>query len=191
MIENQANKTALKGQKTPVIFNRDGDWQNLPDANENLLVIPDSLFDISPTMRNLNKLVYRIDRKQIGNNSGQKLKGAVYAPFPLGIWALVALDKGTIRKLVLERRQQYSKWHLFFLQLRLKNERRRLGSDVLSALVMRQLRQKLSVADYFQLNIGDWIDLTAKACLHTGHFSNSIFWLDSNTTTDELLAFTG
>lgn len=191
MIETHINKVALKGQKMPVIFNRDGGWQNLLDANENLLIVPDSLFDIPAIMRNLTKLVYRIERKQMGNSSGQMLKGAVYAPFPLGIWALVALDRGTIRKLVLERKQQYNEWRLFFLQLRLKNERRRLGSDVLSALVMRQLRQKLSVADYFQLNIGDWINLTAKACQHTDHFSNSIFWLDSNTTTDELLAFIG
>lgn len=183
----------------PAIFSRDGHLKTIAGDGEKSLLIPDSLFDVAPFRQTPRQLPYRIDRHLGGqiliqnavSHTLYRVSRTLYAPFPLGLWALFAMTAGQFDKLILDEKKQYNRLPMFLLQLGLKNERRRMGSDVFSPLIMRQLRQKLSIADYFLLDIGEWIRLVAKAPRLINTFSHSIFWLDSTTVPDKLCSFIG
>lgn len=95
----------------------------------------------------------------------------LYAPSFLGVWALEQAAKGgrifstsqrentNFAGLILESKILCSKFMRNIYLLRLKNERRRLGSDVPSPLITCHLRRHVSVADHFFLPIGAWINL--------------------------------
>lgn len=189
MAKKTEKKPHVNGEKLSVIFSCDGRSQNFANGRDNSLLVPDSLFDIPVSLSGLTQSPYRIDRKFNEENPTSQLSQTVYAPFPLGIWALFAIRNGHINKLILDDRRHYSHWRLLWLLLALKNEKRRMGSDVFSPLMTHQLRKRLSIADYFSLNIGDWLRMMAKIPHHINSFSSSIFWLDNNTSPDKLRAF--
>lgn len=187
MVENFNKQIALEG-KTPIIFDKDGNVFRFLE-NKTAFVVPDSLYETPLSLKQLEKTPYRIVSNYHAQHLAKKSDAVVYAPFPLGFWALHALSKGHFDKLVLDKPDQYHFLKCFFLRLILKNERRRMGSDVFSPFMMGKLRKVLSVADYFSITIGDWLYLTEETPWQINSFSKAIFWLDQKTETQKMMSF--
>lgn len=187
MVKKTYNNIALKSE-TPVVFDRDGNIENF-SSNTTELFVPDSLFEVPAPLEKLEKMPYRIACNFDEKNLAEKSTAVVYAPFPLGLWAIHALSKGKFEKVVLDKPDLYRFSKGFLFRLVLKNEKRRMGSDVFSPFMMRKLRKILSVADYFSLTIGDWLYLTKAPPQQTDTFSKSIFWLDQKTELQKIKSF--
>lgn len=187
MRETTYNQIVLKNQ-TPVIFDRDGNIKNFSGTKSTLLV-PAGLFEVPVSLQNFDKVPYHISGNLNEKNMAEKTDAVVYAPFPLGFWALHALSTGHFGKVVLDKPNHYHLLRNFLFRLVLKNERRRMGSDVFSPFMMRKLRKVLSVADYFSLNVGDWLYITKDTPQQTNHFSKSIYWIDEKTEPQKIMAF--
>lgn len=175
------------GVTRPIIFDRNGNT-SVP-AENNVLLVPDSLYELPVSFTGMKTICYRITGNTIVENPAPRNAIVLYAPFPLGLWAVHALADGHFAKLILDKREQYRNWHNRLSRIWLKNEKRRMGSDVYSPLMMRRLRESLSVADYFPLNIGDWIYFSEKLQQQSGQLSQAILWLDKKTSYQDVLSF--
>ena len=190
MLKVQNQLTLEKNLMPPVVFDRDGKTESSVES-DNLLLVPDSLFEIPSAFSEQEKKQYRIGRNIFLEKARPQNNFIVYAPFPLGFWAIPALAQGRFAKLVLDRPEDYSNWRYFATRLWLKNEKRRMGSDVYSPRLMRQLHKILSVADYFSLTIGDWLYLAEKSKQYLPRLANMILWLDEKTPQQEISTFLG
>lgn len=187
MVEKTYKKIVLKSQ-TPVVFDRDGNIENFSN-NKTVLLVPENLFEVPDSLQKLEKVPYRIGRNFNEKILAEKSNAVVYAPFPLGFWGIHALSKEHFDKVILDKPDHYRFSKNFFFRLILKNERRRMGSDVFSPFMMRKLRNVLSVADYFSLTIGDWLYLTKDTLQQIGRFSKNIYWLDQKTEPQKIMSF--
>ena len=188
MTEKSLQKSQSQAEKKPIIFDRNGNADVFFEAKHTLLV-PDSLFEMSASLATVNKTVYRIDRKLKLQNAPEDKNIVIYAPFPLGLWAIHTFIRSHSVKLVLDKQHNYSYWRLLLLRLTLKNEKRRMGSDVFSPVMMRRLRDILSVADYYALTIGDWLSFPDKLPEQFFGLSKNIFWLTDKTPPQEISDF--
>lgn len=187
-IQNQM--TLGKNVMSHVLFDLDGNKESSAKS-DNLLLVPDSSFKLPSVFSEQKKKHYRIGRNVHFANVGQKNNFIVYAPFPLGFWAIPAFTQGRFDKLILDRPEDYRNWRCVVTRLLLKNEKRRMGSDVFSPIMMRQLHKILSVADYFPLTIGDWLDLTKKSTQYLSRTAGMVLWLNGETPQQEISAFLG
>ena len=188
MTEKPLQKSRSEPRKKPVIFDRNGNTDVFFEAKHTLL-IPDCLFEMSASLATVDKTVYRIDRKLKLQNAPEDRNIVIYAPFPLGLWAIHTFIRSHSVKLVLDKQNNYSYWRLLLLRLTLKNEKRRMGSDVFSPLMMRRLHDILSVADYYALTIGDWLSFSDKLPPQFFGLSKNIFWLTDKTPPQEISDF--
>ena len=188
MAEKSLQKSQSQPRKKPVIFDRNGNTNVFFEA-KNTLLVPDCLFEISASLATVDKTVYRINRKLKLQNAPEDKNIVIYAPFPLGLWAIHTFIRSHSVKLVLDKQHNYSYWRLLLLRLTLKNEKRRMGSDVFSPVMMRRLRDILSVADYYALTIGDWLSFPDKLPEQFFGLSKNIFWLTDKNPPQEISDF--
>ena len=90
---------------------------------------------------------------------------------------ILCLPKSLFASYHLNAPEFYSTFKLFVLKLRLKNERRLMGSDVPSPTMTHILRQWVSVADYFSFTIGEWLEMTQHTKRYLETLSTKISWL--------------
>ncbi|MCZ2204072.1 hypothetical protein [Bartonella sp. A05] len=106
----------------------------------------------------------------------------LYAPSFLFLWALhyVVKNPHPFSSLLCHRSQCYSPLAFMWLKLRLKNERRLMGSDVSSPMINKNLRQHIAITNYSALSIGTWLQLMKNHHNYYENLSIPIFWLDSH-----------
>ncbi|MBB5073174.1 hypothetical protein HNQ69_000278 [Bartonella callosciuri] len=79
---------------------------------------------------------------------------------------------------------------MMWLKLRLQNDRRRMGSDVPSLMIMKALHQHVAIDDYSALPIGTWLQFVKNYKTNYKNLSTPLFWLDnykSNTNIHEII----
>ncbi|EJF89085.1 hypothetical protein MEG_00246 [Bartonella tamiae Th307] len=185
------------------------DWQITDNANNKAPIISGRCLNL---MKNASLFPYRLDKgkmiaplfskEQKDTMQNSYTKTFLYAPNPLGLWALDFFHKNIghsrppktkmqdenhesesllplhkIDALILNNSLFYTQFSIAFMRLRLKNERRLMGSDVPSRFMMRALRRHLAVADYFYFHVGQWLCLTEDVPQKLQYCKNKIRWL--------------
>lgn len=157
------------------------------------LYLPDSLRRKPAALQSMDSAFFRLSPRATANGNTGQCISALYAPAPLGLWAIAALAGGqtSFKRIILDQPRYYGSFAIMWLRLRLKNERRLMGSDVMSPMMMRALRRSMVVADYFPLTIGDWLNLTKQTRSDIQKVQNACFWMDEHTTPAEITRFIG
>ncbi|WP_336279506.1 hypothetical protein [Bartonella sp. CB175] len=108
-------------------------------------------------------------------------KTILYAPSFLAFWALHYAVKNPhlFSSLWCHGKQWYSPPALAWLKLHLKNNRRLMGSDVPSLLIMKALHKHVAVSDYTALPIGTWLQLVNNYKTNYKQLSVPLLWLDN------------
>lgn len=179
MMEKETQNIVTDKQSKIIEFDKLGHLQTPILSSNKILSLPKSLFASYHLPDKSVAYAYQLIRKGISDAKDSHSTILLYAPPPIGFWALWAKASGNLQntELVLNAPEFYSTFKLFVLRLRLKNERRLMGSDVPSPTMTHILRQWVSVADYFSFTIGEWLEMTQ----HTKHYletlSTKISWL--------------
>ncbi|WP_455478170.1 hypothetical protein V3565_05435 [Bartonella sp. B10] len=107
-------------------------------------------------------------------------KPILYAPSFFALWALhYAVENPHLFSSILcHGKQLYSPLALMFLKLRLQNDKRLMGSDVPSPMIMKVLHQYVAVSNYSSLPIGTWLQLVKNYKTNYQNLSLPLFWLD-------------
>lgn len=190
MIKNPS-PTQVKKTEPLFIFNKNGSLNKAKNCCDRLIVVPDSLSKKPDLLNGFKTNNYRVATNPLTEAKILSQEIVLYAPPPLGFWALFVAEKGIkdFSKLILDFKDYYTPWRLYLLRLRLKNERRLMGSDVRSPLMMRYLRQSLSIADYFPFSIGEWLTMTCNTKSNIMALSSRVFWLDQPHTQQDFQNF--
>lgn len=161
------------------------------------LLLPDGLFLDDHMLRPFQSQTFRIERclkttQQSPQIPIDKVNGCVlYAPSYLALWAvkMAVLQPNIVSHCILDAQPQGWQLALYLTKLRLYNERRLMGSDVPSPIIKKALRQHVSVADYFALNIGEWLSVFPHYSQNIQSLEARIFWLKKTTTQNEIQGF--
>ncbi|EJF75692.1 hypothetical protein HWV54_01490 [Bartonella alsatica] len=108
-------------------------------------------------------------------------KPILYAPSFFALWALHhAVKKPFLFSSILCHGKQWtSPLALLWLKLYLQNDRRLMGSDVPSLMIMKVLRQHVAISDYSALPIGTWLHFVKNYKTNRKNLSLPLFWLDN------------
>ncbi|ATP12628.1 hypothetical protein [Bartonella henselae] len=149
------------------------------------LAVPETCYQTSPLFSIANTTVcfYRIKPTYQCNRILQR-KPILYAPSFFALWALhFAVKNPTLFSSILcHGRQWTSPFALMWLKLRLQNERRFLGSDVPSLIIMKALHQYVAMSEYSALPIGRWLQLVKNYKKNCKNLSTPFFYLDNYNT---------
>ncbi|OLL53080.1 hypothetical protein KAE70_02350 [Bartonella henselae] len=149
------------------------------------LAVPETCYQTSPlfSIANITVCFYRIKPTYQCNRILQR-KPILYAPSFFALWALhFAVKNPTLFSSILcHGRQWTSPFALMWLKLRLQNERRLLGSDVPSLIIMKALHQYVAMSEYSALPIDRWLQLVKNYKKNCKNLSTPFFYLDSYNT---------
>ncbi|KEC54626.1 hypothetical protein [Bartonella koehlerae] len=149
------------------------------------LAVPETCYQTSPlfSIPNIILCSYRIKPTYQCNKISQR-KPILYAPSFFTLWALYfAVKNPTLFSSILcHGRQWSSPFALMWLKLRLQNDRRLLGSDVPSPMIMKALHQHVAMSDSSALPIGTWLQLVKNYKKNCENSSTPFFWLDNYNT---------
>ncbi|OLL41892.1 hypothetical protein [Bartonella henselae] len=149
------------------------------------LAVPETCYQTSPlfSIANITVCFYRIKPTYQCNRILQR-KPILYAPSFFALWALhFAVKNPTLFSSILcHGRQWTSPFALMWLKLRLQNERRFLGSDVPSLIIMKALHQYVAMSEYSALPIGRWLQLVKNYKKNCKNLSTPFFYLDNYNT---------
>lgn len=156
---------------------------SLHSKKQIFLAIPESSYQTSPlfSIPNTTLCFYRI--KPIYQcNMVSPQKTILYAPSFFILWALqYAVENPHLFSSILcYGRRWTSPLALIWLKLRLQNDRRLLGSDVPSPLIMKALYQHIAVSDYSALPIGTWLQFVKNYKTNYKSLSIPLLWLDND-----------
>ncbi|WP_455473794.1 hypothetical protein [Bartonella sp. B30(2025)] len=107
-------------------------------------------------------------------------KPILYAPSFLALWAVHYAVKNPhlFSALLCHRKQWISPPALMWLKLRLKNDRRLMGSDVPSPMIIKSLHEHITNSNYNALSIGTWLELVKNYKISCKNLSLPVFWLN-------------
>lgn len=110
-----------------------------------------------------------------------KRKVILYAPSFFALWALYyAVKKPSLFSSIFCHGKQWtSPLALMWLKLRLQNDRRLMGSDVPSPMIMKALHKHVATNDYSALPIGMWLHFVKNYKMNCKNLSIPLFWLDN------------
>ncbi|WP_336276521.1 hypothetical protein [Bartonella sp. CB178] len=114
-------------------------------------------------------------------NINPRGKLILYAPSFLALWAVqyAAKNPHLFSALLCHERQWYSPLALMWLKLRLKNDRRLMGSDVPDPMIMKVLHRHMAASDHSALSIGTWLQFAKNYKTNCKNLLPSLFWLDN------------
>ncbi|WP_332066023.1 hypothetical protein [Bartonella sp. CB189] len=158
--------------------------KNLPTKNKKkiFLAIPETCYQPSffSSIPNVTLCFYRI-KPTYKCNIVPSRKAILYAPSFLALWALhyAVENPHLFSSLWCHGKQWYSPLALIWLKLHLKNNRRLMGSDVPSPMIMKALQRHIAVSEYNALSIGTWLELVNSYKANSRHLPLPLFWLDN------------
>ncbi|WP_273759344.1 hypothetical protein [Bartonella sp. ML70XJBT.G] len=170
--------------------------KNAPSKNREhlFLAVPETCYQTSPlfSMPDTTLCFYRIKPTYQCNMIPHK-KLILYAPSFFALWALhYAVKKPSLFSLILCYGKQWtSPLSLMGLKLRLQNDRRLMGSDVPSLMIMKALHQHVAKSDYSTLPIEKWLQFVKNYKTNCKNLSTPLFWLDnckSNTNIRQIIS---
>ncbi|GAA5097327.1 hypothetical protein [Bartonella acomydis] len=108
-------------------------------------------------------------------------KPILYAPSFFTLWALhyAVQNPSLFSSILCYGKQWVSPLALVWLKLRLQNDRRLMGSDVPSLMIMKALHQHVAMSHYSALPIGKWLQFVKGYKMNCKSLSIPLFWLDN------------
>ncbi|PIT70679.1 hypothetical protein [Bartonella tribocorum] len=147
-----------------------------------LLAVPETCYQTFPffSIPDITLYFYRIKPTYQCNMEPER-KVILYAPSFFALWALnyAVKNHSLFSSIFCYGKQWASPLALIWLKLRLQNERRLMGSDVPSPMIMKALRQHITAHDYSALPIGTWLHFVKNYKMNCKNLSIPIFWLDN------------
>ncbi|WP_208440477.1 hypothetical protein [Bartonella raoultii] len=166
----------------------------LQSKKQLFLAVPETCYQTSPlfSIPDTTLCFYRI-KPTYQCNMISHTKPILYAPSFFALWALhYAVKKPSLFSLILCYGKQWtSPLALMRLKLRLQNDRRLMGSDVPSPVIMKALHQHVAMSDYSALPIGKWLQFVKNYKTNCKHLSTPLFWLDNyknNTNIHQIIS---
>lgn len=170
--------------------------KNTPSKNREqlFLAVPETCYQTSPlfSIPDTTLCSYRIKPTyQCDTKLHKKL--ILYAPSFFALWALhYAVKNPSLFSLILCYGKQWtSPLSLMGLKLHLQNNRRLMGSDVPSPMIMKALHQHVAISEYSALPIGKWLQFVKNYKTNYKNLSIPLFWLDnykSNTNIRQIIS---
>lgn len=170
--------------------------KNAPSKNREqlFLAVPETCYQTSPlfSIPDTTLCFYRI-KPTYQCNVVTPRKPILYAPSFFALWALhYAVKKPSLFSLILCYEKQWtSPLSLMRIKLRLQNDRRLMGSDVPSLMIMKALHQHVAISDYSALPIGKWLQFVKNYKTNCKNLSTPLFWLDNyknNTNIHQMIS---
>ncbi|WP_455480384.1 hypothetical protein V3564_04380 [Bartonella sp. B12(2025)] len=170
--------------------------KNAPSKNKEqvFLAVPETCYQISPlfSTANITLYFYRI-KPTYQCNMVPPRKPILYAPSFFALWALhyAVKNPSLFSSLLCYGKQWYSPLALMWLKLRLQNDRRLMGSDVPSPMIMKALYQHVTNGEYSALSIGTWLQFVKNYKTNYKNLSTPLFWLDdykNNSNIHEIIS---
>ncbi|MBX4335064.1 hypothetical protein [Bartonella raoultii] len=147
------------------------------------LAIPETSYQTSPlfSLPNTTLCFYRIKPTYQCNIVAQK-KTILYAPSFFILWALqyAVANPHLFSSILCYEKHWTSPLALIWLKLRLQNDRRLLGSDVPSPMIMKALYQHTAVSEHSALPIGTWLQFVKNYKTNYKNLSIPLLWLDND-----------
>ncbi|WP_455478996.1 hypothetical protein V4B17_04410 [Bartonella sp. B23] len=170
--------------------------KNIPSTNKKqiLLAVPETCYQTSPifSLADTTLCFYRIKPTYQCNMVPSK-KPILYAPSFFALWALdYAVKRSSLFSSILCHEKQWtSSLALLQLKLCLQNDRRLMGSDVPSLMIMKALHRHVAIGNYSALPIGTWLQFVKNYKTNCKNLSLPLFWLDNyknNTDIHEIIS---
>ncbi|MBB4076974.1 hypothetical protein GGR08_001289 [Bartonella fuyuanensis] len=156
--------------------------QKAKSKKQILLAVPDTCYQTFPLF-SIPAIILRFYRikptYQCNIEPGRK--AILYAPSFFVLWALYYAVKNPslFSSIFCYGKQWSSPLALMWLKLRLQNDRRLMGSDVPSPMIMKALLQHIATNDYSALPIGTWLQFVKNYRTNYKNLSIPLFWLDN------------
>ncbi|WP_208435907.1 hypothetical protein [Bartonella phoceensis] len=170
--------------------------KNAPSKNKEkfFLAIPETYYQTLPLFSVSDTILcfYRI-KPTYQCNMVTSRKPILYAPSCFALWALhyAVKNPSLFSSILCHGKQWTSPLALMWLKLRLENDRRRMGSDVPSLIIMKALHQHVAMSDYSALPIGKWLQFVKNYKANRKNLSIPLFWLDNyndNTNIHQIIS---
>ncbi|ACS51616.1 hypothetical protein [Bartonella grahamii] len=158
--------------------------KNIPQKSKKqiFLAVPETCYQTLPlfSIPDITLYFYRI-KPTYQCNMVPKRKAILYAPSFFALWALYYAVKNPslFSSIFCYGKQWSSPLALTWLKLRLQNDRRLMGSDVPSPMIMKALHQHIATNDYSALPIGTWLQFVKNYKTNCKNLSIPLFWLDN------------
>ncbi|WP_455476471.1 hypothetical protein [Bartonella sp. B17] len=158
--------------------------KNIPSQSKKkiFLAVPETCYQTSFcfSIPDITLCFYRIHPTYQCNITPQ-IKPVLYAPSFFALWALHYAVKNPhlFSSLLCHEEQWYSPLALMWLKLRLKNDRRLMGSDVPSPMIMKSLHKHVANSNYSALSIDTWLQLVKNYKMNCKDLSPNLFWLNN------------
>ncbi|WP_317993497.1 hypothetical protein [Bartonella gliris] len=165
--------------------------KNIPSKSKKqiFLAVPETCYQTSFlfSIPDIQLCFYRIKPTYQCTNV-PKRKSILYAPSFLALWALhyAVENPHLFSALLCHGKQWTSPLTLMWLKLHLKNNRRLMGSDVPSLMIIKALHQHVAVSDYTALPIGMWLQFVKNYQNNCKNLSIPLFWLDNYTNNNDI-----
>ncbi|UNE53692.1 hypothetical protein [Bartonella machadoae] len=170
--------------------------KNVPSKSKKqiFLAVPETCYQTSSifSLPNTTLCFYRIKPTFQCKNVPPR-KPILYAPSFFALWALdyAAQNPCLFSSIVCHGKKWTSSLSLLWLKLCLQNDRRLMGSDVPSLMIMKALYQHIAIGRYSALPIGTWLQFVKNYKNNCKNLSIPLLWLDNdknNTNIHEIIA---
>lgn len=158
--------------------------KNTPSKNKRqiFLAVPETCYQTLPffSIPDITLCFYRI-KPNYQCNIASSQKPILYAPSFFVLWALhhAVKNPSLFSSILCHGKQWTSPLTLMWLKLRLQNDRRRMGSDVPSLMIVKALHQHVAKSDYSALPIEKWLQFIKNYKMNCKSLSVPLFWLDN------------
>ncbi|EJF95174.1 hypothetical protein MEE_01216 [Bartonella elizabethae F9251 = ATCC 49927] len=158
--------------------------KNIPlrSKKQIFLAVPETCYQTLPlfSIPEITVHFYRI-KPTYQCNIRPERKAILYAPSFFALWALYYAVKNPslFSSIFCYGKQWTSPLALMWLKLRLQNDRRLMGSDVPSPMIMKALRQHVATNNDSALPIGTWLHFVKNYKMNCKKLSIPLFWLDN------------
>ncbi|WP_345115283.1 hypothetical protein [Bartonella jaculi] len=154
-----------------------------------LLAVPETCYQTSFlfSIPDIRLCFYRI-KPTYQCNSVPPRKSILYAPSFLALWALhyAVENPHLFSSLLCHGKQWTSPLALTWLKLYLHNNRRLMGSDVPSPIIIKALHPYVAMSNHFSLPIGMWLQFVKNYKTNCKNLSIPLFWLDNYTNNNDI-----
>ncbi|MET3590252.1 hypothetical protein ABID23_001356 [Bartonella silvatica] len=146
------------------------------------LSVPETCYQTLPlfSIPDITLCFYRI-KPYYQCDTAPPQKNILYAPSFFSLWALhYAVENPSLFSAILCYGKQWaSPLALMWLKFCLKNDCRRMGSDVPSLMIMKALHQHVAISDYSAFPIKQWLHFVKNYKRNYKNLSIPLFWLDN------------